>query len=241
MKEIKLTQGQVALVDDLDFERVNAFKWYVQFNTKTRNAYALTCVRQKTANQKRKRIQMHTMVLAIEDATLKIVHRDGNRLNNVRANLMIAEQTDIGRTQRKQQGEVSTQYKGVAKSRNGFEARIRVEGKRKYIGFYATAVQAAHAYNKAAARIFGGTFSRLNSITEDTQIMQTHVKRQKGTSRYKGVSWTKRRQRWKAAIHNKGNWVHIGYFLTEVEAAKAYNAAAKKYRGKKAKLNIIDE
>ena len=29
MKEIPLTQGKVALVDDEDFDRVNQYKWYV--------------------------------------------------------------------------------------------------------------------------------------------------------------------------------------------------------------------
>ena len=30
VKEIQLTQGYVALVDDEDFERVNEYKWYAQ-------------------------------------------------------------------------------------------------------------------------------------------------------------------------------------------------------------------
>ena len=42
MKTIELTQGYVALVDDEDFERVNAFKWYAQVNHKTVYAHRST-------------------------------------------------------------------------------------------------------------------------------------------------------------------------------------------------------
>lgn len=40
MKEISLTKGQVALVDDEDFERVNAFKWQARWTKSTKSFYA---------------------------------------------------------------------------------------------------------------------------------------------------------------------------------------------------------
>lgn len=53
MKEIPLTQGQVALVDDEDFERVNAFKWCAKWHSKTKSFYA---VRSKQLKGKKKRL-----------------------------------------------------------------------------------------------------------------------------------------------------------------------------------------
>lgn len=59
MKEIPLTQGKVALVDDDDFEWLSQFKWYaVKFG---RTFYA---VRQAPrVNGKQRKIWMHREVL----------------------------------------------------------------------------------------------------------------------------------------------------------------------------------
>lgn len=58
------------------------------------------------------------------------------------------------------------------------------------------------------------------------------------TSGYKGVSLHKRNQRWVAYI-GKCPHVYLGSFGSAIEAARAYNAAAKKRYGKFAKLNQI--
>jgi hypothetical protein len=60
------------------------------------------------------------------------------------------------------------------------------------------------------------------------------------TSKYKGVFWDKRRKCWVARINVNGKLIHLGSFKSELEAAKAYDAAAKKYHGKFACLNFPD-
>jgi hypothetical protein len=57
-------------------------------------------------------------------------------------------------------------------------------------------------------------------------------------SKYKGVYWKKREGRWAACIKSEGVKKHLGYFDSEVEAAKAYDHAAKKYHGEFAALNL---
>lgn len=59
------------------------------------------------------------------------------------------------------------------------------------------------------------------------------------TSKFKGVTWQKRDNRWKATITVSGNQIHLGLFKEEILAAEAYNAAALKHFGEFARLNEI--
>lgn len=45
MKEIPLTQGQVAIVSDEDYEDLSQFKWFAYYSTFTRSFYAKRKVR----------------------------------------------------------------------------------------------------------------------------------------------------------------------------------------------------
>jgi hypothetical protein len=62
---------------------------------------------------------------------------------------------------------------------------------------------------------------------------------QGGTSKFKGVSWYKRSQRWAAQIQVDGKKIHLGRFGNECVAAIAYNKAALKYHCKFAVLNEV--
>jgi hypothetical protein len=61
------------------------------------------------------------------------------------------------------------------------------------------------------------------------------------TSKYKGVCWNKRLKKWTAAIRCNNRTYHLGYFKDEIDAARAYDKAAKKYHGRFASLNIPNE
>lgn len=57
-------------------------------------------------------------------------------------------------------------------------------------------------------------------------------------SKYKGVSWHKARRKWQATTRFREERFHLGYFSTEEEAAKAYDAKAEELFGKFARLNF---
>jgi hypothetical protein len=56
---------------------------------------------------------------------------------------------------------------------------------------------------------------------------------------YKGVSWDSHHKKWRVAITVNKKMVSIGRFLSEHDAALAYNKAAIKHFGEFAKLNEI--
>jgi len=62
-----------------------------------------------------------------------------------------------------------------------------------------------------------------------------------GSSRYKGVTFNRRSGKWFARIRIHGKCIFLGTFESEVEAARAYDAAAKKYHGEFACLNFPEE
>ncbi len=77
MKEIPLTLGKVAWVDDADFDRVSAYKWHAYRGGHT--FYAIRNV--MLPNGKRGTLSMHALIFG-KKRGFEIDHRDGNGLNN---------------------------------------------------------------------------------------------------------------------------------------------------------------
>ena len=154
MKEITLTQGKVALVDDEDFEGLNKHKWQL-LRAKTTN-YAI--------RREGKTIYMHREVLNAKAGDY-VDHRDSNGLNNQRGNIRLCSQSQNNGNQRCQTRERSSMYKGVSinKRAMNWEAHIKIHGRKKFLGYHNTETEAAIAYNKAALEFFG-EFARPNVI-----------------------------------------------------------------------------
>lgn len=59
------------------------------------------------------------------------------------------------------------------------------------------------------------------------------------SSVYKGVSWHKHKDKWQAEIMCNYQKYNLGYFMEEVDAARAYNEAAIELFGEFARLNEV--
>ena len=63
-------------------------------------------------------------------------------------------------------------------------------------------------------------------------------KSRQNTSGFKGVSYYHRTSRWRAYVGVDGKAIHLGYFDTAIDAARAYDAAALEHFGEFARINF---
>ncbi len=67
-----------------------------------------------------------------------------------------------------------------------------------------------------------------------------NISKRLGSSKYKGVCWGKKENKWRAKISYAGRQYHLGFYMSEKEAALAYNKKAKELFKEFARINIFD-
>lgn len=144
MREIQLTQNQVALVDDCDFEELNKWSWFAHKSGRT--FYAR---RTLTIGNKRHTIRMHHIVIGKPPIGFEVDHKNGIGTDNQRENLRFV--TDRQNSQNRKNVNVTSVYPGVYwhSSRNKWMAQIYINGKSKFLGRFIDEHEAFNAYRKA--------------------------------------------------------------------------------------------
>lgn len=150
MKEIQLTQGQVALVDDWNYEDVNQWKWYAMWDKHTKSFYAM---RHTSKSSGAKPVLMHSYI-AKTPKGMKTDHINHKTLDNQEANLRVCTNSQNLMSRGKQSNNTSG-YKGVSNNRGKWRAQIRTNGKVKFLGYWDTPEDAAIAYDVASRLIHG--------------------------------------------------------------------------------------
>ena len=69
--------------------------------------------------------------------------------------------------------------------------------------------------------------------------MNRNIQQKPCSSSFKGVCFHTRDQKWRAEIRLDGRKIHIGYFVDEIDAARAYNDKAQQLFGDFVNLNDI--
>jgi hypothetical protein len=161
VKKIELTQNQVALVDDEDYEFLNQNKWHAAYDNKVKGFYA----RRKeyivmfNGERKGKTINMHRVIMGrVLDRELKrtevIDHINHNICDNRRKNLrMVSNRQNMQNQKRK----TTSKYPGVYwnKAIKKWMAYIQLNGKLKHLGVFTDEREAAKAYERACRELVG--------------------------------------------------------------------------------------
>jgi hypothetical protein len=159
MRQIELTQGKFAIVDDADFAWLSQWKWTAQ-----KTDWGFYAMRHECGQV----VFMHRLINETP-AGMVTDHEDGDGLNNRRGNLRTATQLqNMMNRHGKRNG--TSQYKGVwadssRRNRKPWRAAIRINGKLKYLGRFISEDEAGRAYAAAAREMFG-EFARTNKRSQ---------------------------------------------------------------------------
>lgn len=132
--------GQVALVDDEDYDLVSPYKWRI-----SKLGYPVCHINGRETT-------MHRYLLNLEVGNpLQGDHKNHDKLDNRRSvNLRVATSEQNGANKRNcfKTTKSASKYKGVSKSRKKWRARAHRYNKEVRLGVYVNEIDAAKAYDK---------------------------------------------------------------------------------------------
>ena len=152
-RSVTLSSDQTTLVSNKDYVWVMQWKWSA---LKARHGwYAVR-------REGRKYIYLHRALMDAPKGR-QVDHKNGDGLDNRRANLRVATNMQNSRNRHRRNG-VLSQYRGVTKRKKAWIAQITVNYHNHYVGSFKTEAEAAQAYNAAAKKAFG-KYASLNEVS----------------------------------------------------------------------------
>lgn len=224
MKKIQLTQGQCALVDNEDYEKLCNFSWHA--SKRRDNFYAGRMTKKQDGEWAT--IYMAREILGVTDKNVFVDHINGNTLDNRKENLRKSTRAQNSRNRGVSKTNRSG-YKGVVKLGKYWRVSITNGDERHFLGSFNTSEEAARHYNKAAIEMHG-EFARLNNVEPIFPTEGRALLKKNNQSGYSGVCWCSRTKKWLASARLNGNRKYIGYFETPEAAFSAINFTMQKLK-----------
>ena len=158
MKEITLTQGKTAKVDDKTFHLFGNITWAACFTgTASKRPYAMHY--QGLVGKKQQYLALHNAAWLAMTGKLPpkgyvIDHRDGDTLNNQLSNLRLASHAQNSYNRGVSRNS-ATGVTGVTKRGDRYRAEIRSNGEHFFLGSFPTLTEAKAARAKKAYELWG--------------------------------------------------------------------------------------
>jgi len=145
-KEIPLTQGKSALVDDHLFDHLNKWKWFAM-----ERCGVFYASRNIWIGRKRTKAYLHHYVIGQPIKPLVTDHINGSGLDNRKENLRIVTQREnVWNRKNRREGETSSKHVGVCwhKQAKKWMAQITTRGSHTYLGLFDSELKASEAYQE---------------------------------------------------------------------------------------------
>jgi hypothetical protein len=153
-RTIPLSQGKIAVVDDLDFAELSKHKWYAMLLARYKPPAFVAARHARKPNGECTIITMHRQIMKTPPG-FEVDHRNHDTLDNRRGNLRNCTHYENSRNRRLSSLN-TTGLKGICKLRNGrWQAQIVLQNKQRHLGIFATAEAAHNAYAEAALGLYG--------------------------------------------------------------------------------------